>query len=56
MSTLKKGQQVQFTTNRGRSGTGKISEVISTVKGIWYAIKDNDGNVSKARPVNVSAV
>lgn len=55
MSTLKKGQSVRYTTNRGRDGAGKITEIISTVKGIWYAIKNDDGSISKARPANVSA-
>ncbi len=55
MSDFKKGQKVNYKTNRGRKGTGTVVEVNQTAKGAWVVIKNGDDSTTSCRPCNVKA-
>lgn len=50
--SFKKGQQVKFTTIRGRAGAGVISALTETAKGLWITVKSADGSETKVRPAH----
>ena len=56
--SFKKKAKVAYTTPRGaQTGTGTITEVIETARGLWYAVKDAaSGKTIKLRAANLSLV
>lgn len=54
-STFKRGSRVTYRTPRGsQEGIGKIIEVVETLRGLWYEVKDaNTGAVVRLRAANL---